>query len=195
MKKGIELSINFLVVLIISLVLFGLGVKFTYDIFSSAVDLGKMSQGDIHRQIEELQCKGDDRVCFGVETIEVERRDAGYFGVTVRNTLGSIDPVDFSLEVLPGHLYRTGEDPQDFTVVTQGGDGELQLNFEKKDSILNNDAYTFGIAVSPQSTAPSGTYSLNVKITCAPTGNDLQNADINKACESYDVGILRVKVV
>ena len=62
-KRGIELSLNFLVVLIISIVIFGFGVKFIYNLSSQATDLQQLTIGDLDERIGNLACEGSDRVC------------------------------------------------------------------------------------------------------------------------------------
>ncbi|MBI4440141.1 hypothetical protein HY638_04175 [Candidatus Woesearchaeota archaeon] len=190
MKKGIELSVNFLVVLIIALVLFGMGVKLVYDIFTGSQDLSQITLDEINKKIAELQCRFDDRVCFGVDTIEVERGDVGIFMVKVTNVLGLSGPVDFKMEVTP-NTWISREESGEFT------DEDIAVKYqEQPESINSNEDSRLGIAVEPTKNARPGTYSFKVSVTCdinsIPDGEFTD--DIEEACDSYGSGLVRVKV-
>ena len=63
-KKGIELSVNFLVVLILSIVIISFGIYLLTSVVGKASELSKMTQEDLNKRIETLQCSGN--VCFAV---------------------------------------------------------------------------------------------------------------------------------
>ena len=65
-KAAVELSLNFLVVLIISIVLFGFGVIFIRNLFSQATDLRDLTLEELDDRIADLICEGTDRVCIEI---------------------------------------------------------------------------------------------------------------------------------
>ncbi|HLC65395.1 MAG TPA: hypothetical protein VJI46_04705 [Candidatus Nanoarchaeia archaeon] len=193
-SKGIELSVNFLITLILSLVLFGMGVMLVYNIFAGAEDLSKITEDELHKEIAALQCRTDARVCFGVETLEIERGDAGFFMVRVINVLDLPEPAKFSIELERGSLIR-GETTAEFGMECDGS--ELCVKYEEQEeSINNNEDYRFGIGVEPSNDAPSGLYSLKASVKCDVS--DIQDVpeDIISLCSegNYGFGILWVRV-
>ncbi|MFC1768504.1 hypothetical protein ACFLZX_01950 [Nanoarchaeota archaeon] len=193
-KKGVTLSVNFLVVLIIALVLFGMGVKLLWDIFASSSDISQLAWDDYRKQIANLQCRPDERVCYGVEQISVERGEVGIFGVKVINILEAENPpIGFKIEVNPAkYINKEGN-------VTPFNEDKVGLDWERDlIDIENNEEYTFLIAVSPKKhEASPGKYSFTVDVTCDGTQDD----PMRKACGqdpfpgyTYSSNILWVKV-
>lgn len=87
-KRGIELSINFLVVVILSIVILGLGIVFVTQIFGQANDIKDMSANDLDESINDLMCLGSEKVCFGFDTLTIKRGNFGVLGVRVTNVMG-----------------------------------------------------------------------------------------------------------
>ena len=84
-KKGFELSINFIVVLILSLVIFGFGLRFAYDLAKKATEIQRLSSEELDANIGELLCEGSDRVCVGIDRLELRQGKSGVFGVKIWN--------------------------------------------------------------------------------------------------------------
>ena len=98
-KKGVELSINFLVVVIISLVVLGFGLKFAYDLLNYAEKEKQQQYDKIDKELENLICEGADKVCVGTYRKKVGSSKSVFFGVKVWNILGSDQT--FSMDVQP----------------------------------------------------------------------------------------------
>src|SRR3989344_4658301 len=88
-KKGVELSINFLVVVIISLVVLGFGIKFAYDLLNYAEKEKQQQYDKIDKELENLICDGSDEVCVGTYRKKVGSSKSVFFGVKVWNVLGT----------------------------------------------------------------------------------------------------------
>ena len=88
-KNGIELSLNFLVVLIISIVLFGFGVRFISRLSSEATQLQDLTLGELDERIGNLVCEGSDRVCIGIDRKTIKRTKFDVFGLKIINILDS----------------------------------------------------------------------------------------------------------
>jgi hypothetical protein len=84
-KRGIEIGINFIVMLIIGILIFGLSLSFLFKWFGSAEEL----KGEIDKQTEEQIMTalktGHQRVAIPFSVQETKRGQAVTFGVGVRN--------------------------------------------------------------------------------------------------------------
>src|SRR3989344_7592780 len=97
-KRGVELSINFLVIIILSIVIFGFGVVFMQKLFSQANNLRDLTLEDLDAKIGSLVCEGSDRVCIGFDRKVIKRKDFDVFGLRILNIL---DTQDFIITVNP----------------------------------------------------------------------------------------------
>ncbi len=88
-KRAIELSMNFLVVLIISIVIFGFGVRFISTLFSQAKELEDYTFADLEEKIGNINCEGSERVCIGNDRKTIPRKEVGVFGMKMWNILDS----------------------------------------------------------------------------------------------------------
>ncbi len=166
-KKGLQLSIQFLVLLILAIAIFGYSVNFMYDLFGKASQLEKMAFDQLDKQVESLTC-GTQQVCLGTARKTIARGSFKIFGLRVLNSKS--EQSDFSVIV------------QDSGIRPEGAD----LLFFKPDtrtfSLNAGDVKTLGIGVEVPSTAKSGNYVLNVKVT----SNGAQYGDL----ETYKVNVI-----
>ncbi len=88
MSKGIELSMNFLVVIVLTLVIFGLSISFIMNIYEKATGIQKKTFDDLDKQIGYLRC-GTEQVCIGDKTKEIRRGEFSVFGIRILNVLGT----------------------------------------------------------------------------------------------------------
>ena len=163
-KKAFELSINFIVILIISIVIFGFGIKFAYDIMHQADELSKMTQKDIDAHLENMLCDSSERICIGTTTKEIRPNKVGFFTVGILNTYD--DGKDFYIDVRES----------DTGVVSPIGETYWMLKNEI--TIKPNEQKKVGIAVQVPGGTDKGTYVLNVyvcsdeSISCGEDSNN-----------------------
>lgn len=84
-KKGVELSVNFLVTFILGIVLFSLGILFATKLFTGAEDIAETSQAQLDRAVEDLFCSKSEQVCLNTNTRTLQRGQQFIFGVNVVN--------------------------------------------------------------------------------------------------------------
>ncbi len=87
MKKGIELSMNFLVVIVLTLVIFIFSIYFILTIYEKAKGMQTRTFDDLDKQIGYLRC-GTEQVCIGEKTKEIRRNEFSVFGIRILNVLG-----------------------------------------------------------------------------------------------------------
>lgn len=130
MKKraAIELSVNFLVILIISITLFSFGVAFVYNIFNNSQSIKKWTMDDIDRRLAELSCGGDEKVCLQEDTLQLAGRTPAFLEVNVLNIMDDGDSkgkqfkvnitpsifIDTSNTEVPGKVFNIDTVPPEF---------------------------------------------------------------------------------
>ncbi len=71
-KKAIQLSINFIVMLIIAIVIFAFGINFIYNLLSSAEEMKDITLEDIDNRISNLMCGANKIICLDKDIINIE---------------------------------------------------------------------------------------------------------------------------
>lgn len=155
-KKSIELSLNFLVIIIISIVIFGFGVYFISRLSSEATELTQLTTSELDSKIEGLICEGFDRVCVVNERKVIRKKEFGVFGVKVLNIL---QDQTFDIEVKPSNPLGYRKDKSPIT------DPPLTVHPAVRTiSIDKNEERDLAIGVQVPPNAVVGTYILNVEI-------------------------------
>ena len=137
-KKGIELSVNFLVTIIIALVIFGFGVKFVYNLASGASEMESLTTDDLDERIGDLLCESADKVCIGVNRKVIPRGEFDVFGIKVINVVEKIDfKVDDFEESSIIELSTENLKYEILVYVFSKEEKEKQTNFRFEPSELN----------------------------------------------------------
>ena len=88
-KRAIELSLNFIIIIIISIVIFGFGVRFIYNLSSQANELRDLTFDDLDKKIGNLVCEGSERVCIGIDRKTIDKGKFDVFGAKILNILAA----------------------------------------------------------------------------------------------------------
>jgi hypothetical protein len=155
MKKGIELSLNFLVTIIIALVIFAFGVKFIFNLVSDVSRLEDLTVEKIDERIVDLLCESEDRICIGVEKKLIQKGKYDIFGIRIINILGG---QNFEIDIKPTKPsgYTKNGDP----IPTNN----IRLKYRKDIFIGKNEEESIGLAVEVPRNTKSGTYIFNVTV-------------------------------
>jgi hypothetical protein len=170
-RRSIELSLSFIVVLIISIVILGFGIKFITDLSSRAIDISQISQDDLDRRMANLLCESSERVCVSAPRKKISPRSYDIVGVKIINIL---DPssgflkVNFEINVLPPAGPPSGLLGYDIKnqpiVKIPGFDGLEVYPSSKSIDMEKYGERNLGFAVQVPANAPPGTYILNFEI-------------------------------
>lgn len=155
-KKAIELSLNFIVILIISIIIFGFGVRFIQKLSSQAIELQELTISELDEKIGNLVCEGSERVCVGIDRKVVQRKKFDVFGLKIINIL---DSQEFEITVSPSDPigYKKDKTPVEGPALT--------INPQSRAIKINkNEEKSIGIGVQVPANAVSGTYIFNVEI-------------------------------
>lgn len=158
-KKAIELSLNFIVILIISIVIFGFGIIFIQRLSSQATELQDITTAELDERIGNLVCEGSDRVCVGIDRKTIKRTKFDIFGLKIINIL---DSQNFDIIV-------SRPTPSGYTKTKQEIPSDGLIWNPKSRSILigKNEERVLGIGVMVPANAVPGTYIFDVKIQTA----------------------------
>ena len=166
---------NFLVIIIISLVVFGFGLKFIYDLGARATELERMSSQQLDERIGSLLCESE-KVCLGVDRKTVKRGDIAVFGLKIINVLDS-QPFSVIVDLSAG--FDKDDNPIDPVNI-------LDYLFYRPNTLqiinLNrNEERNKGIGVEVQKIAVSGTYIFDVAV-CYSDGDLINNLPDGDKC-------------
>ena len=158
-KKGaVELSLNFLVIIIISIVIFGFGVYFISNLSSKANDWAKISAEELDMRISDLVCSGFDSVCIPIDKKVIQKKGYDVFGIKIFNIYIK---QNFKVEVTNPKVIKSGSTDLDTP------SPKLNINPPGERIILidKNEGKSIGFLVQVPPNAASGTYILDAKIT------------------------------
>ena len=150
-KKGMELSINFIVILIISIVVFGFGIKILSGIFEGAKKMEDMTQEKINRHLIDIMCDSSERICVAPTRIEARPHDSGYFTIGILNTYD--DETIFYIGVEQSSNDEIPTIYEDYWLL---GEDFVKIN--------PNEQKKIGLGVLIPGGTKKGTYVLNVYV-------------------------------
>ena len=162
MKKGIWLTANFFVIIIISITSLGMGIYLTNKFFGVAKDIQENIDRDTEEEIERLLYDGK-RVSIPFNRKEVRRGNAEVFGLGILNTLDS--GPSFTVGIEDGPLIMVDGTQEDPPSTLLGFVSQRQRN------IKNNEFAILSISVNVPRTNLIGTYVLNVYICNGTVGD------------------------
>ena len=157
-KKGIELSVNFLVTLILAIVVFGMGIYLSTIIFGGGASIAEKKFDDFDREVGELACYASDNVCVHIKSDTINRGKFKTLAVTIKNALPK---KQFKLLVQNTRMVdQTG------ATKTTGFEKLLLYGLEEGriEILEKGEKRTFGIGVDVPKTAASGQYILDVMV-------------------------------
>lgn len=155
-KKAIELSLNFIVILIISIIIFGFGVGFISKLSSQANELMALSTNDLDERIGSLICEGSDRVCVGINRKTIKRTTFDVFGLKIINIF---DNQNF--DVIVSRPLPSGYTKNKRQILS---DNLLWIPKSRSIYIEKNAEKVLGIGIKVPANALAGTYIFNVNI-------------------------------
>ncbi len=168
-KKGIELSVNFFVIVVLSVVILGFGLKLLYDVIAKTEPLFPQECTD--QRIDVMLASSRVAVCPSAATIA--RGKSGSFLIGILNT---DVPAQFLVSI-----SAAGAVDRNDNLIISAPLNDFKFTY-KKDYIIpqNTDKKLAVIAAVPKS-APKGTYIIDV-LVCSGTSKPASCALDN----SYD---------
>lgn len=158
-KKGFELSINFVVTIILAIAILGLGIILLRTFVGGTLDIQERLDTETDAQLESLLDSGLP-VALPLNRISVKRGESHIFGLGVRNTGPTAD-----FRVLIG--ISVAIDEANENIISEVDTGQW-LRYDRASFPLDkNDKQKFSIRVEPPKDATAGTYVFKVDVTSA----------------------------
>lgn len=164
-KKGIELSVNFLVMLIIALAVFIFGIYLATKIFGQATDISEMSQAEIDKRFEDLFCPGYQELCLSKTRLTIDIGKTELVGANVQNVLKEGDPSN--LKILMELTKYIDKDNVPHTSDLPGPDKiayRPDANTGVSFTLEPRENRRVGMAIQVNPGTPAGTYIFDVKV-------------------------------
>ncbi len=154
-KKGLELSINFIVITIFSVVILFFGITLAKNMFSEAQEFKAQVDANTQREIEAL-LSGGARVAIPLNKAELKSGESESFGLGVLNTLGT-SPTYGNYKFFV-YVTESTSNPSSYLQTLPN------IGQPRSISVENNEKVTMPIGVKVYGNAPSGTYIVNVEV-------------------------------
>lgn len=162
-----ELSINFLVTMVISITLLIFGIRFIYKLQQESTSLRDITFEELDRSIGELLCENQDIVCIGLERKVIPKGKFDKFGVKVINVK---DSQEFYFDFNENSPKGFNKNKQPITT------SNIEFKHRNKAFINRNEEKTIGIAINVPKNTQSGTYIFNLVI--CHNDNDPATSDL-----------------
>ena len=169
-KKAIELSVNMIVVLIISIVVFTLGIFFVKQIYSYATKTTNDVGEEFDASVQDLLCENREIVCIPKDSADLAQEKNPYYGVVI-TYVGNTATQDFKL-IVENSIYL---DKMGASTTNNFPSANIKYVAEKF-TVKNNGVAKKKIALVPTG-VKSGTYAFNVKVMCTDGSGNTQNCN------------------
>lgn len=154
-KRGIQLSISFIVIIILSIVVFSFGIYFLHSIFTEAQEMKQNIDQRTEAEIERLLDDGS-RVAIPHYRKTIARGHGDVFGLGILNVVGEEEKFDITVEC--EKLIKPDK------IEDVCGDVEA-IMISNQITLQNNERRTIKILINVPRDAESGTYIFNVGVS------------------------------
>ena len=162
-KASLELSVSFLVKLILAVVVFGFGLIIVRNLLSTlgSGELTRDIDAELENQIKSMMIDGG-RVLVFPQDLETRRNRAVSFGLGVFNVLNRPQATTFNVEV---YCYKFT--PRNTNQLLDCPYGHQDWTFDEYETLnlRNEEKGTINIAVRPRDNVEQGVYTYNVEVT------------------------------
>ncbi len=174
-KRGVELSVNFIVMLILGLAIFSVGIYIATQVFTKSYEQAKVLDNDIKFAIENDLRDTSEEVSIGLDRRYVEQGSNDVFGIGIANR----DKQDTTYVLEVKFSVYDGE----FNVGAVGDKiifPTLKSNDFNQIMLKPNEVKVLELPFKVPKDAPSGTYVYNVRVL-----KKIDNAQIGKLQKIY----------
>ncbi len=153
-KKGIELSVNFLVIVIISLVILSSGILIVRQYFSTAEDIKTQLDEQTERQIEASLGQGK-LISIPFKKKTIGRGDSDIIGLGILNIYDN--QKEFNVNISLSNAYDNNKNQIET-------DEEIDIRYENSFELDSKEKKIIPIRIAVPKQIPSGNYIFNVEI-------------------------------
>lgn len=163
-RKGIEMSVNFIVAFILAIVLFGMGIIIARMIMGGGTELTEETYRQFDQQVGELICSRGESICISVNNKAIKKDKVDVFPITVKNDLP--EKLEFKMKVELARAFKNdnSEIPPDLWNISWMPD-------EQDFTLGPGESNTLPVLVKPEKWAYPGKYSFSVYISYNKDGS------------------------
>lgn len=172
-RGALELSINLLVVIIISLVILTSGIVFLYELIGGAEKVKGELDARTQSELDRLLIDEGKKVALPRASATLNAGETFVFGLGILN----IEEEKFGQEFTLSVSLSKALDEEDAPLVPQPDTSSWPLYYPGPYTLKDNEHRSEPILIKIPKDAPKGTYIFNVKVTC-----EKEPAD----CDPYD---------
>ncbi|MBI4983751.1 hypothetical protein HZC32_03845 [Candidatus Woesearchaeota archaeon] len=177
-KTGaLGLSMETLVVIIISLVILVGGIAFLYNLIYSSESIKAQLDEQTNIELEHLLVDQGKQVALPRHTATLEAGESHVFGMGILNT-GSEFGMHFKIKVTPNKYSDPLEKPGDDNIIKEAAENWLLFNSEL--TIAEGEHKTELISVEVPTNALKGQYIFDVKVYYTKDDNEEQYGNTQK---------------
>lgn len=157
-NAAIELSINTLVIIIISIVVLGAGITLLYKFIGGAEEIKLQLDQQTSEELERLMVDQGKQVALPFHVADVSRGDTHVFGIGILN-IGGVGE-QFTLDV----TFNKVLDDQNNEITVSPSEVNTWLLYNKETLIIKeNEHYKEGILINVPKDAVKGQYLFNAR--------------------------------
>jgi len=167
-KKGVEIAVNYIVMMVLGLATLSLGFVIVKAFFVGGDKSITLTNDQLNAKVSDLLCDSNDIICFSDNNQLIHRNEYAFVGLHVKNINDQGITVDVSIDPPSTKLYA-----QDGSTIIDPN-AISQVNIVPIDTQLNiaaKQTEKLGFGLYASKTAPLGTYSFLVTVTDASGAN------------------------
>ncbi|MBI4143753.1 hypothetical protein HY486_00710 [Candidatus Woesearchaeota archaeon] len=193
MRKGVEISITMAVILIITILIFGLSLIFLRNVFTGAKDIEKQLQEKTEAEIERLIAEEGSLVAMPYSTTTLKKGQKHFFGIGVRNVLSAKQDFQITVQLddaLINNQLLSVTSPAKINQLHRAWTENLAAQILSID--INQNTNTKIYLKAPHD-VEKGTYYFNVCVTLSSTGL-VESIDCTPSTPVYGDRVLQIEV-
>ncbi len=161
-KAAIELSMNFLVVIIISIVIVGLGMILFFNLKGNAEDYKDTIDQQTQEQLKALMLNNNYKVAVYPNQLTIDNGKGEMVGLGIKNEFN--EKREFTIELISVKYYETSDSTADDIDTWNVNEQTNEIQFYQPSFIKPKEQKTTGILIKMPSNAVSGEYVVTLKI-------------------------------
>jgi len=176
-RRGIELTINFIVMLILGIAMLSGAIVLSAKLFGKVSKHQASVDAQTQQEIKRMITSGNDLVVIYPQRKTLSRKESTTFGVGVQNTLKNNQGVDDIFSIYVEFDNAVDEDRQPICLDGSGCDPLAWISqgaINNVQKIEKNDMKSFPVPVTVPKAAKTGIYVFNVGVCAAETCDNTQ---------------------
>jgi hypothetical protein len=164
-RKAVELSVNFIVTIIIAIVVFAAGLYLLGKTRSQVSGLIDDNDAAVQKMIEDIECSGGQYACIGTREKSIVAGKAEYFTVKLFNNRDS--ETLFNITITPLSAFAAGtKESISASVIAE----KVAVSAEKNYTIGSKQEKSTVMGAMIKRGSPSGTYQFQISVEYEESG-------------------------